>query len=431
MAGPFISERPTDGETNSLIGVVLSICGNILISFALNIQKLAHNRITRRSSSVTSSCSTSSDSTQVGKPVDKLNNKFKDDTLYLRSKLWWLGIFLMALGEIGNFMGYGYAPASIIAPLGTMTLVSNTILAPMLLDETFRKQDFVGVLLAILGAVIVVSSAKNQEPSLSPELVTLALMQMRAVIFYIVTISLILFLTALSSRCGPKNILIDLGLVALYGAYTVIATKSLSSMLNLTLYKLFTYPISYILIIVLVFTAIMQIKYLSKAMQRFDSTAVIPTQFVLFTLSAITGSAVIYRDFDDLRLMRFVLGCFVEFFGIFLITLNRDSNDHGTTVMDTPDSAAAYSSNLRSVDHSSIAMPDTCSSSIPHEHPPNETTPLFHNDGEVVVGGHHRLSKRRSSIFYGISVHSQLAGGGMGDDDLRSISESSLYHQNR
>lgn len=29
MAGPFISERPTDGETNSLIGVVLSICGNV------------------------------------------------------------------------------------------------------------------------------------------------------------------------------------------------------------------------------------------------------------------------------------------------------------------------------------------------------------------------------------------------------------------
>lgn len=97
------------------------------------------------------------------------------------------------------------------------------------------------------------------QTKLSPELVTLALMQMRAVIFYIVTISLILFLTALSSRCGPKNILIDLGLVALYGiadtehvclvrtnfisigAYTVIATKSLSSMLNLTLYKLFTY----------------------------------------------------------------------------------------------------------------------------------------------------------------------------------------------
>lgn len=49
----------------------------------------------------------------------------------------------------------------------------------------------------------------------------------------------------------------------------------------------------------MVFTAIMQIKYLNKALQRFDGVAVIPTQFVLFTISAIIGSAVIYRDFDD------------------------------------------------------------------------------------------------------------------------------------
>lgn len=43
----------------------------------------------------------------------------------------------------------------------------------------------------------------------------------------------------------------------------------------------------------------MQVKYLNRAMQRFDSTAVIPTQFVTFTISAIVGSAIIYRDFDD------------------------------------------------------------------------------------------------------------------------------------
>jgi hypothetical protein len=28
-----------------------------------------------------------------------------DDTEYLKSKLWWLGISLMILGEVGNFVG--------------------------------------------------------------------------------------------------------------------------------------------------------------------------------------------------------------------------------------------------------------------------------------------------------------------------------------
>lgn len=61
------------------------------------------------------------------------------------------------------------------------------------------------------------------------------------------------------------------------------------------------FPISYLLVFVLVFTAVIQIKYLNRALQRFDSTEVIPTQFVLFTISAIVGSAVLYHDFDNLE----------------------------------------------------------------------------------------------------------------------------------
>ncbi|RUS31543.1 hypothetical protein BC938DRAFT_477609 [Jimgerdemannia flammicorona] len=125
-----------------------------------------------------------------------------------------------------------------------------------------------------------------------------------------------------------------------------------------------SYAITYLLLFVLVFTAVIQIKYLNKALQRFDSTEVIPTQFVLFTISAITGSAVLYRDFEDMdtqkmtryvspRLVvldvenehmredviltivtpyphllhfmvrRFVCGCLLEFLGVYLITSNR------------------------------------------------------------------------------------------------------------
>lgn len=39
---------------------------------------------------------------------------------YLGSKLWWVGLLLMAIGEAGNFLSYGFAPASVVAPLGTV-----------------------------------------------------------------------------------------------------------------------------------------------------------------------------------------------------------------------------------------------------------------------------------------------------------------------
>jgi hypothetical protein len=41
---------------------------------------------------------------------------------YLRSKLWWLGFALMNVGEFGNFLSYAYAPASVVAPLGAVSL---------------------------------------------------------------------------------------------------------------------------------------------------------------------------------------------------------------------------------------------------------------------------------------------------------------------
>ena len=32
----------------------------------------------------------------------------------------------MGLGEIGNFSAYGYAPASVVAPLGTTTVIGKS-----------------------------------------------------------------------------------------------------------------------------------------------------------------------------------------------------------------------------------------------------------------------------------------------------------------
>ena len=83
---------------------------------------------------------------------------------------------------------------------------------------------------------------------------------------------------------------------------------------------------TYLLLFILVLTAVLQIRYLNRALQRFDSTQVIPTQFVLFTLSAIIGSAVLYRDFEKAKaeqFAKFIGGCFLTFLGVYLITSGR------------------------------------------------------------------------------------------------------------
>lgn len=203
-------------DTASLIGVAIACAGNVLISLALTIQKLAHSRQERdalsfvttahpvglqpeRRLSGTPARSLSPTYGEAGEGawvahsrvaahlgdspvaiqveladgVDGLDGAQSPPAVnegdYLRSKLWWLGLALMAVGEGGNFVSYGFAPASVVAPLGTVALIANCAFAPLVLGESFTKRNVLGVALAILGAVTIVWSGRGSNPRVSQE----------------------------------------------------------------------------------------------------------------------------------------------------------------------------------------------------------------------------------------------------------------------
>ncbi|KAF2680232.1 DUF803-domain-containing protein [Lentithecium fluviatile CBS 122367] len=245
---------------------------------------------------------------------------------YLKSPYWWAGIILMTTGEAGNFLAYGFAPASIVSPLGVVALISNCIIAPFMLKEPFRARDALGLLVAVGGAVTVVLSASDNNPKLGPDEIWDLITTWEFETYLGITIGVIAVLMVASNRYGDKSILIDLGLVGLFGGYTALSTKGVASMLSYTLWRAITFPVTYLLVAILVGTAIMQIKYVNRALQRFDATQVIPVQFVLFTLSVILGSAILYRDFERTSgedAGKFVGGCAMTFLGVWLITSGR------------------------------------------------------------------------------------------------------------
>ncbi|KAL1620762.1 hypothetical protein SLS56_009532 [Neofusicoccum ribis] len=253
--------------------------------------------------------------------------KPRQQTSYLESPYWWIGIVLMIIGEAGNFLAYGFAPASIVSPLGVVALISNCIIAPIMLKEPFRKRDALGVLISIGGAVTVVLSANDNNPKLGPHEIWELIKTWEFETYFGVTALVIIGLMWASTKYGRKSIFIDLGLV---GGYTALSTKGVASMLSYTLFHALTFPVTYLLVIILVFTAVMQIKYLNRALQRFDATQVIPTQFVLFTLSVILGSAILYRDFERTNgrgAGEFVGGCAMTFLGVWIITTGRPRDD--------------------------------------------------------------------------------------------------------
>lgn len=140
-----------------------------------------------------------------------------DRKSYLRSSYWWAGIILMTVGEAGNFLAYGFAPASIVSPLGVVALVSNCVIAPFMLKERFRQRDFMGVVIAVTGAVIVVLSAKTSENKIGPDEIWDMITRWEFEAYLGITVILIIALMSISRKYGRKTILIDIGLVGLFG----------------------------------------------------------------------------------------------------------------------------------------------------------------------------------------------------------------------
>ena len=127
----------------------------------------------------------------------------------------------MTFGEAGNFLAYGFAPASIVSPLGVVALISNCVVAPIILKENFRPRDVLGVIVSVAGAVTVVLSAKQKERKLGPLQIWQAITTIEFEIYVLTTTLLITILLWASPRYGHNIIIIDLGLVGLFGGFIV------------------------------------------------------------------------------------------------------------------------------------------------------------------------------------------------------------------
>lgn len=62
---------------------------------------------------------------------------------YLRHWLWWAGLLSMGFGEALNFVAYAFAPATLVTPLGALSVIVTALFS----------QYFLGEVLNVLGKV--------------------------------------------------------------------------------------------------------------------------------------------------------------------------------------------------------------------------------------------------------------------------------------
>jgi drug/metabolite transporter (DMT)-like permease len=207
-------EHGTGPSTGGLlmVGVILSVIADAIISVSLNLQKHAHNRNWDHA---------------AGKPKRP----------FTRLPLWWVGMLLNVFGELGNLVAYGFAPASVVTPVGSVGVFCNAILASFFLKEPLRKRDLVGLCFIVAGVVLIVMGVPEAPGVLTAHVIAHEVMPHPRCWAYLLALSLGVAALLVLARLGygKRYLLVYLLLCSLISSVTVIAARAFSSMTTIAL----------------------------------------------------------------------------------------------------------------------------------------------------------------------------------------------------
>ncbi|XP_061416087.1 magnesium transporter NIPA2-like isoform X1 [Lethenteron reissneri] len=258
---------------------------------------------------------------------------------YLKEWLWWAGLITMAVGEAANFAAYAFAPASLVTPLGALSILVTAVLAWCVLGERLEHLGRLGCLLSVLGAVVMVVHAPQdvEVASLNEMLIHL---QDPAFITYAVLVVCIAVALAVIAvpRFGNSSVLVYVLICSTVGSLSVASVKGLSLVLKeLFMGKsVFTQPLTWCLLISLIACITTQINYLNKALDTFSTHVVTPVYYVAFTSCVVICSAILFQEWRGVGavdVLAMLSGFGTVVIGIFLLNVNSDASGGGGGVM--------------------------------------------------------------------------------------------------
>lgn len=250
---------------------------------------------------------------------------------YLKEWIWWAGLLTMALGEGANFAAYAFAPASLVTPLGALSVIISAVMASKFLNEKLNLLGKIGCVLCILGStIIVIHSPKEKEVENLEEL--FEKLQDPGLIFYVLCIlgSTAYVALFIAPRYGHSNVTVYTYLCSGIGSLTVMSCKALGLAIRDTLNGSsndFTTWMPWFLICVTVTFIAIQMNYLNKALDVFNTGIVTPVYYVMFTSLVITASAILFREFTHMRfedILGDVCGFFVVILAVFILNAFKD-----------------------------------------------------------------------------------------------------------
>ncbi|CAH2276313.1 magnesium transporter NIPA4 [Pelobates cultripes] len=251
---------------------------------------------------------------------------------YLKDWMWWAGLLTMAGGEGANFAAYAFAPATIVTPLGALSVLISAVLSSYLLGERLNLLGKLGCILSVLGStVMVIHSPEEQEVNTLAEMTSK--LKDPGFIAYItlLLICCLILIFVICPRCGHSNILVYLAICSLLGAFSVSSVKGLGIAVKGLLMDqpVVQHPLPWILILILVVSVVTQVNYLNKSLDVFNTSMVFPIYYVLFTSVVITTSLILFKEWVSMSPVDgvgAVCGFVIIILGVFMLHAFKDFN---------------------------------------------------------------------------------------------------------
>ncbi|XP_078407257.1 magnesium transporter NIPA2-like [Cetorhinus maximus] len=251
---------------------------------------------------------------------------------YLKDWMWWAGLLTMGIGEAMNFAAYAFAPATVVTPLGALSVLISAVLSSYLLQERLNLLGKLGCVFCILGSTVMVIHAPQEEEVKTLEEMALKLKEPGFLAFaclLLITVLLLIFYTA--PRHGQTNVLVYIAICSLIGAFSVSSVKGIDISIrgcfaNLPVHK---HPLTWILIFSLLASIITQINYLNKSLDIFNTSVVYPIYYVFFTTVVITTSVILFKEWYSMSAID-IVGTITGFgtitLAVFMLHVFKDLN---------------------------------------------------------------------------------------------------------
>lgn len=160
----------------------------------------------------------------------KYNEEAGEGYGYLKNAYWWIGMTLMIVGEICNFVAYGFVDAILVTPLGALAVVVTTILSAIFLKERLSFVGKVGCLMCILGSIVIVMNAPHQSSVKTIQEMRDLFKAPGFLAYAGVIIAACIFIALwVGPRYGKKSMLVYLSICSLIGGLSVVATQGLGA----------------------------------------------------------------------------------------------------------------------------------------------------------------------------------------------------------